>query len=406
MDNALIWPLPDMNFWKIENGSTTVTIKWTHNYFEDYRSLAHQFYECGYMTFDEVIKSGHNNVKTDMWFLTGIFMVRHSIELGLKALLCRVLSKNNSFIQNAFEECCHDVSKLFQKYYETGFESFLTDEEIEWLTKYLASLENVDKKSDLFRFPFEDDFLSKYKGKFLDTVAVANNLLQGFALVNKCMAKGYVSKEDEFDDGLIPEFFVFASHGFGNCYLWQPVSDDGFHTKVTGYSEVIDFIYQSRQISNEKKLYPLLFMFRNTIELCLKRIFYSKVDNGVPESVFFSKRKSHLIKKELWKNVKPVIEKYAIDFNYDISLITVVENLMLEIDSLDKNGENFRYPTSYSLEYRIDNKKIDLVNIYTYLKAITNFLDGCDSMLDVVEDYQSEIKAEYEAEMRASMDWY
>lgn len=28
------------------------------------------------------------------------------------------------------------------------------------------------------------------------------------------------------------------------------------------------------------------------------------------------------------------------------------------------------------------------------------------SMLDAIADYQSEIKAEYEAEMRASLDWY
>lgn len=34
------------------------------------------------------------------------------------------------------------------------------------------------------------------------------------------------------------------------------------------------------------------------------------------------------------------------------------------------------------------------------------FLDGCDSMLDTIADYQSEIKAEYEAEMRTNMEWY
>lgn len=76
---------------------------------------------------------------------------------------------------------------------------------------------------------------------------------------------------------------------------------------------------------------------------------------------------------------------------------------MEEINELDKNGDNFRYPTSYSLEYRFDNKELDISNVYTYLKAIINFLDGCDSMLDAIADYQSEIKAEYEAEMRASL---
>lgn len=141
-------------------------------------------------------------------------------------------------------------------------------------------------------------------------------------------------------------------------------------------------------------------------ELCLKRLFYSRVDNGVPLKVFNSKRKSHLIKKDLWKNVKPVIKKYANDSGEDLTTIDIVEGLLEEINELDKNGDNFRYPTSYSLEYRFDNKELDISNVYTYLKAIINFLDGCDSMLDAIADYQSEIKAEYEAEMRASLDWY
>ena len=196
-----------------------------------------------------MIGSGHDNVKSDMWFLTGIFLVRHSLELGLKALSCRVFSRKRD-IENAFEECCHDVSMLYKKYTNTRLEKYLTDEEEEWLTKYLDSLEEVDKKSDMFRFPFEDEFLSKYRDKFLNNVDIANNLLQCFALVKKCIEKGIVLKEDEFDSKLKPEFFVFASHGIGNCYLWQRISDEGFHVKVTGYSEVIDYVYQNQNITN------------------------------------------------------------------------------------------------------------------------------------------------------------
>lgn len=406
MDNsAWLWPSSHMDFWKINNNSTPVKIKWSRNCFDDYKLLAYQFYECGYKTFEEVIGSGHDNVKSDMWFLTAIFLVRHSLELGLKSLLCRVLSRKRD-IEDAFEECCHDVSMLFRRYSDTGVEKYLTDDEEEWLIKYLDSLEEVDKKSDMFRLPFEDEFLSKYRDSFLDNVDVANNLLQGYALVKKCIERGTIFKDDEFDCKLKPEFFVFASHGIGNCYLWQRISDEGFHVKVTGYSEVIDYIYHNQSITNEDKIYPLIFMFRNTIELCLKRLFYSRVDNGVPLNVFNSKRRSHLIKKDLWKNVKPVIVKYATDSNQDLGVIDVVESLLEEISKLDKNGDNFRYPTSYSLEYRFDDKKLDISNVYLYLKAIINFLDSCGSMLDAIADYESEMRAEYESEMKADMDWY
>lgn len=169
---------------------------------------------------------------------------------------------------------------------------------------------------------------------------------------------------------------------------------------------MIDYIYKNQQISNKVKLYPLIFMFRNTIELCLKRLFYSRVDNGVPLKIFYSKRKSHYIKKDLWKNVKPVIIKYVNASGEDLAVIDIVEKLLDEINSLDKNGDNFRYPTSYSLEYRIDHKKIDLSNVYTCLKAIINFFEGCDFMLDAIADYESEMKAEYESKTMANMYWY
>lgn len=86
----------------------------------------------------------------------------------------------------------------------------------------------------MFRFPFEDDFLSKYRDKFLDNVDVESNMLQAFSLIKKC-----IEKDAEFNGDLQSEFFVFASHGFGNCYLWQRVSDEGFHVKVTGYKSRI-----------------------------------------------------------------------------------------------------------------------------------------------------------------------
>lgn len=172
-------------------------------------------------------------------------------------------------MQDAFKECCHDVSMLLKKYSDAGVENFLTGEEEKWLTKYLLSLEKVDKNSDVFRFPFEDDFLSEYRDRFLDNKVVANNLLHAFALVKKCIEKRIVFKKEGFDITLEPEFFVFTSDGFGNCHLWQEVPGGGFPVKIRGYSEAIDFIYSNRNIANKDKLYPLIFMFRNTIELYL-----------------------------------------------------------------------------------------------------------------------------------------
>lgn len=401
---SFLWPYKDMNFWYVDNSDRVVNVTWSHNCFKDYKKLAWDFYICGCKTFEEVINSGHDNIKSDMWFLTGIFLIRQSIELGLKALICRICS-NKKMIQDAFENSCHDLSELFLYYYNMGNERYLSDKEKDWLTVYLESLEEVDSKSDMFRFPFEDEFLAKYRNMILDNVDVANNLVQAFCLVYKCIEEGRIREEDRFNPDFAPSFFIFASHGIGNCYLWQKLSDEGFHVKITGYNQVIDYIYNNQDISDDTKFYPIMFMCRNTIELCLKRLFYSRVENGVPIKIFNSKRRSHLIKKDLWKNVKPVIVMYANETGDDLEVVDIVDKALCDINEIDKNGDMFRYPTSYSLEYKFDSVSIDISNIYRYLKSLINFLDSCDSMLDKIAEYESDMKAEYEAEMSAYIDW-
>ena len=61
-DSVWIWPSENMDFWKINNEKTAITIKWSKNCFEDYKELSYHFYECGYKTVIDVIESGYNNV--------------------------------------------------------------------------------------------------------------------------------------------------------------------------------------------------------------------------------------------------------------------------------------------------------------------------------------------------------
>ena len=96
---------------------------------------------------------------------------------------------------------------------------------------------------------------------------------------------------------------------------------------------------------------------------------------------------------------------YAQASGNDLEIIEIVDKALCKINDIDKNGDIFRYPTSYSLEYKFDNVKIDISNIYKYSKSLINFLYGCDSMLDEIAEYESDMKAEYAAEMSAYIDW-
>lgn len=58
----------------------------------------------------------------------------------------------------------------------------------------------------------------------------------------------------------------------------------------------------------------------------------------------------------------------------DLEIIDIVESQIQELGNIDKNGDIFRYPTSYSLEYRFDNINIDLNNTYEFMQGIFNFV--------------------------------
>lgn len=45
------WPTKDMDFYKIKNEEETVSLKWSYNYFEDYKFMARNFFKCGYHIF-------------------------------------------------------------------------------------------------------------------------------------------------------------------------------------------------------------------------------------------------------------------------------------------------------------------------------------------------------------------
>lgn len=399
-----LWPKQNQRIWDIKDQNYLVNIQWSKRPFSDYMKLSEQYAHCGYCVFKEIIERGHDNSKSDIWFLPSVYLLRQSIELALKALICRIYDKKHD-VQNVFENCSHNLVDLYE-HYKLSNEDYLTAEEKNWLTIYLTSVELVDEKSDLFRFPFEDEFLEQYHDKFLDNFDIANNLIQCYSLIKKCINKGTYDDNRGFDNSYDPQFLLLANHGIGNCYLWEPISDHGFHTKIHGYGKVADFIfYECNELTNEEKAYPLMFLLRNLIELSLKRLFFIRVEHGIPKQIFMSKRRSHLIEKDLWRNAKPMIEYYAEAREEDKSIISIVEGQLKEISSIDKNGDMFRYPTSYSFEYKFNNRTIDLKNIFEHMKAISNFLDGCDGMLDEIAEYEAEMMAEYQAEMASYMDW-
>lgn len=382
------WPSRNMDFYGSNNKEEMVTIEWSDDHFENYKFMACSFSKCGYRLFYDIIDDRNNSRKTDMWFLTAIFLVRQGIELGLKALVCK--SHVTKEIQGVLMEYKHNVLGLYSKVKE---DICLKHEEKTWLEKYLASIKLIDKDTDVFRFSFEDQFISEYGEKSLNIEAVVNNLLQAFSLIEKCMHDGENVYEYEFNNRFKPEFLIFAENGLENCYIWQPYFNDGHYIKINGYRETIEFLYNDKTLSGEEKIFPLMFMGRNTIEVCLKKLLLSKINGNIP-----IRQKSHLLKRDLWGNgekkgtVKLLILKYLNTEEEEHEDVEAVGGLIDQLNALDKGGDKFRYPTSYSLEYYFNNKKFDLENVYTCFLSLINYFEACDTRFEAIADQQAKLQ--------------
>lgn len=81
-----VWVEKDQNIREIVNEEMKIYINWTKKPKIDYLELSRQYMNSGYITLKEVIVNPHNNnIKYDMWFLPGVYMMRQAIELLVKA---------------------------------------------------------------------------------------------------------------------------------------------------------------------------------------------------------------------------------------------------------------------------------------------------------------------------------
>ncbi len=83
--------------------------------------------------------------------LARYLLIRQSIELGLKALYVEYITRIKIF-RIHLKNVVTMYQSYFKKYIVIGEENYLTNKEREWLINYLLSLEDVDSKSDMFRF--------------------------------------------------------------------------------------------------------------------------------------------------------------------------------------------------------------------------------------------------------------
>ncbi len=408
-----VWVEKNKDIKEITNEEMKIQIRWSKEPAEDYLKLSRQYMNAGYITLKEVIENPHgDNIKYDMWFLPGVYMMRQALELLLKAGFA-IKGSTKVELQDIFLANKHDVMGLYNTYKDRFGIEKLNESNRKWLEVYLDSIEVVDSNSDLFRYPFKDDFMQQFGNMALDIVHMSHRLIFCYSALNKVIF-GEWFYEIKLDLEEEPSFLQFTSSAINNCYLWDSPWSDGFYKQVRGYIEVARFLFEKfKESKDEGLIYPMVFLMRNAIELGLKRLFHTQMEERVEEHIIRRKRNSHLLYKDLWKSIKPILVYYSNEDNQEEETLDLAESYIKSLNNLDKKGDIFRYPCTFSCEYKLNDVEIDVENVYNYLLGLFHFIDGCDSWLDNIKDYEMEMKkehesdmrSEWESEMRGYLDW-
>ncbi|MGD8196379.1 hypothetical protein [Lacticaseibacillus paracasei] len=390
----LLWPDDELDFWKLLPNGQVHTHNWSGIHWKDYLEAADEYYDAGVRIANEIILSGHDNRKTDCWFLADTFMFRHAIELLLKAKMYSS-NANKPNIQQIFKTTQHNVEALFAEV-EAAYEYDHSITETDWIRNYLRELETIDSNSTFFRYPLTKEFFLNDPPEYVDIQSTTEKMKIAYCLLRR----GY--DDDERFNSHFPEappsteFFSQANDGIGNCFFDPKDQSEGddqgrpksYYIIIKGYSCVSEFLFSTKSVTSQKsdalpryRYLPELFSLRHLLELELKNLANSRYSKIQQLNI---RSDSHEVFSKLWRNLLPILKgpKNSVTDNID--------PFIDQIQQIDRNEEFFRYPAGYNHQYNSLNCQIDLVNVFYCIKKIANFLESCDSMFEYWTEVESE----------------
>lgn len=205
-------------------------------------------------------------------------------------------------------------------------------------------------------------------------------------------------------------YLDFSHFGWGGV-------DTQFYGYIKGYKEsadtLVDHALNSKNIAVlDTYIFPILFLYRQFIELSLKSLYLEYADKTIEEKVQVIKRVNHNLHK-MWNELKPTLIMLD-DEDSEKEIVNTVEIYILQYHDFDRSSFKFRYPIDkdYNPLLKGEEQRIDLSNLKIRMTELDNFFGGASGKLgyfkeckDAQEEYlrevEAELRAEYEAEMKS-----
>ena len=177
---------------------------------------------------------------------------------------------------------------------------------------------------------------------------------------------------------------------------WLPSGDifkisEGYRlSAVSLYQEIKKNEWMNKQYLSS----AMIFSFRQFLEVRLKELIYIGKRELFDDPQF---KATHSLEDLFQTYALEVLPKADLSFNKE--MVSVVNKLIHEFNFIDPKSMSFRYPMDKELNPIHDMSNFDIDNFKEVMDKLANFFDSQLEILQMLEDYNAEMAAEYASYM-------
>lgn len=271
MDNKCL--RNNFNIKKINNQKDKITFQNSGILEKDFYDYANSFLYAGNLITRDLL-SCKNIKKLDTWYFALVYIYRQSLELILKANIF-ILEQNSDNRKKIIGKIHHNLKEAFDEIIALSNTDVSSNDNLIWLSRYLEDISNIDRFSDMFRCPFGNDLSIVFKKQTnVDLVANYYNFNSAFDILEKFYCNKQFFKE-EYDSKICYESKLIVEGGlyYGRSVVDYKYKERSFYPYYTAYEECSKFLANHMIDTSDNKVFmPMNYMFRNSLELGLKRL--------------------------------------------------------------------------------------------------------------------------------------
>lgn len=178
----------------------------------------------------------------------------------------------------------------------------------------------------------------------------------------------------------------------------------GWDTYAEGYllagHALVDHLLRTKGFDQDFLIYPIVFMYRQYLELRLKELLRSG-KALLDQSLGDKEAWGHDI-LSLWRKVRPLLEQVWPESSRE-GWHHLIEARIAELAATDQKSMAFRYPDVPMAGLEAPKNYINPVHVRTVMIGISHVLEGSSIGMGEYLNAKNEMEAEYRQEMEAEM---